>query len=182
MRHRTFVLAGLVALVSAALLGAAPRARATTVSVQPPDTSVTVGDVFNVRIVTDAFPDLKGFEVIFSYDPTKVQLLGADPGDVLTSSGNPYSAFLVPDNTAPADSAWYDAAMLIGSTQGPGILDFFKFKALHEGDCPIQCQLVDFRDSDNNRTLPACQSGVVHILGPVPMVRTTWGRLKTHYR
>lgn len=163
-------------------LALASPARATTVSVQPADTLVTVGDTFTVRIVTDAVTDLKAFELIFSFDPTRLQLVGADPGDVLTQSGNPYSAFLVPDDAAPADSAWYDAAMLVGSASGPGILDFFRFKALSIGASGIQCQAVDFRDSQNDRTLPDCVSGAAHVAGAVPARRTSWGRVLGCYR
>src|SRR6185503_1246379 len=119
---------------------AAQPARAVTVSIDPPDTTVIVGSTFGIRVVTDAFPDLKAFSVIFQYNPSVLQLLGASPGDVLTNSGNPFSAFLVPDFTAPADSAWYDAAMLVGSTSGPGILNFFTFKALQVGVSLIECR------------------------------------------
>jgi hypothetical protein len=44
------------------------------------------------------------------------------------------------------------------------------------------CQLVDFRDSNNNRTLPNCVGGMVHVVGPVPALKETWGRLKSLYR
>jgi hypothetical protein len=160
----------------------ARSARAVTVSIDPPDTTVIVGTTFSVRVTTDAFSDLKAFSVIFQYNPSVLQLVGASPGDVLTSSGNPYSAFLVPDNTAPADSAWYDAALLIGSTSGPGILNFFTFKALQTGVSLIECRLVDFRDSQNVQTLPACVGGRVEVTGPTPARRGTWGRIKTLYR
>jgi hypothetical protein len=169
-------------LVVAALLALPAWARAVTVSVVPADTTVTIGGSFSLRLVTDAFPDLKGFETIHSFDASKLQLTGANPGDVLTSSGNPYSAFLVPDSAPPPDSAWYDAAMLVGSSAGPGILVFLNFNAVSVGDCPIVCQLVDFRDSNNNRTLPNCVGGMVHIVGPVPARKETWGRIKSLYR
>lgn len=182
MRSRYSLSLGLLAGLALALAMAVAPAQAVTVSVQPPDTTVYVNDQFALRIETTAFPDLKGFELIFSYDPTLVQFMGADPGDVLTGSGNPFSAYLVPDFAAPADSIWYDAAMLVGSTQGPGILAFFKFKALAIGDCPIQCRFVDYRDSFNNQTLPDCVGGMVHIISPVPARRSTWGSLKTLYR
>jgi hypothetical protein len=79
---------------------------------------------------------------------------------------------------------YYDAAMLIGSTQGPGILAFFTFKALAPIQSPIACRLVDFRDSQNNQTLPTCVDGRIVVLPvcPTPTQSTTWGRIKTHYR
>ena len=164
-----------------ALVAAAPAA-AVTVGPVPPDTTVNVSDVFDIRIVTDAFPDLKGFSVIYRYDPTMLQLISASPGDVLTSSGNPFVAQLVSDYTAPADSAWYDAAMLVGTTQGPGILNFFRFKALAIGVTFLECRLVDFRDSQNVQTLPLCNTGRVVVVGPTPVRPATWGRIKSLYR
>jgi len=170
----------LVCILSASF--AAHPARAVTVAIDPSDTTVFVGSIFGVRVTTDAFPDLKAFSVIFQYNPAVLQLLGASPGDVLTSSGNPFSAFLVPDYTAPADTAWYDAAMLVGSTSGPGILNFFTFKALQVGVSFIECRLVDFRDSQNQQTLPACVRGRVEVTAPTPVKLGTWGRIKTIYR
>ena len=177
-RHHIIVLA-IALLVAAGLTG---HARATAVSVQPPDTTVNVDDEFALRIVTTSFTDLKGFDIVFSYDPTRLQFLGADPGDVLTGSGCSYAVYVVPDFAPPADSAWYNAAVLVGSTSGPGILSFYRFKALAKGQSPVTCQLVDFRDSYNVRYLPDCVSGLVRITGPVPARPATWGRLKTLYR
>lgn len=170
------------ALLAALALALPTVAGAVTVSVQPADTTVTVGDTFTLRVVTGAFPDLKGFQTIHGYTPTLLAFLGASPGDVLTAPGQPFSAFVVPDVSAPADSAWYDAALLNGSSQGPGVLVFHTFTALAQGDCPIVCRGVDFRDSFNARTVPACVDGMVHIVGPVPAAAPTWGRIKTLYR
>jgi hypothetical protein len=162
-------------------VAAALPARAVTVSVAPADTTLTCGVPFTVRITVDAVPDLKGFELVFSFDPAKLQFLGVEPGDVLTRSGNPFFAYLVPD-AAPPDTVWYDAAMLAGSSSGPGILAFFRFKGLAEGESPLQCERVDFRDSNNAQTLPACVNGVVRITGPTPARPASWGRIKTLYR
>ena len=169
-------------LLLAALPMPAARSGAVTVSVVPAETTVTVGDAFTLRVVTGAFPDLKGFETIHAFDASRITLLGADPGDVLTSPGGAFSAFLVPDVSAPADSAWYDAAILDGSSAGPGILAFLRFHADAVGDAAITCRLADFRDSNNARTLAACEGAVVHVAGPVPARRGTWGRIRTLYR
>ncbi len=154
-------------------LAFAPRAGgAVTVSVDPPDTTVNVGDEFVVRFVTDAFPDLKGFELVFPYDATRLLLVSAYEGEVLTSPGGAYAAFLVPDVTPPADTLRYDAAMLEGTAQGPGVLVYARFKALAAGDAAVSCGSVDFRDSNNAQTIPACAGAVVHIGAPAaPLVR-----------
>jgi len=170
-------------LAASFLLGlAAMPAHAVTVSIAPPETTVTVGDDFYVRSVTTAFPDLKAFHLIYSFSSTIITSITVDPGDVLTQSGNPYSAFPGPDNTTPTGSIQYDAAMLTGSSAGPGILGFFKFHAAVIGDSPVQCVTVDFRDSNNVQTLPACVSGLVHVVGVVPVRASTWARLKVLYR
>jgi hypothetical protein len=169
-------------VIAAAAFCAARPASAQTVQVSPPDTTVTIGNTFWIRVTTTAVSDLKAYELIFQFDPTVIKLLGASPGEVLTSAPGPYSAFLLSDHTAPADSAWYDAAMLTGSASGPGNLVYFHFKAVGEGVSLIQCRLVDFRDSANHQTLPACVGGRVVVVGITGAPRYTWGRLKTTYR
>jgi hypothetical protein len=159
----------------------AASARATTVTVSPSDTTVTLGANFMLRIVTDAFPDLKAYELIYKYGGT-ITYLGPIAGDVLTGTGQPYTVNDVPDAVAPADTAWTDCAQLVTSTAGPGVLLYLRFHAQSLGDSPIQCLLVDFRDSQNTQTLPACSGGIVRVRGPVPARTTTWGRLKTIYR
>jgi hypothetical protein len=178
---RHHVLASIWLITLAALAFALP-ASAVTVSVEPADTTVTVGDTFTLRVVTDAFPALKGFQTIHAYDPALIGYLSSSPGDVLTLPGQPFSAFVVPDAAAPADSVWYDAALLNGSAQGPGILVVHTFIALAEGDCPVVCEGADFRDPDNAQTIPACLDAMVHIVGPVPAAASSWGRIKTLYR
>jgi len=157
-------------------------ARAVTVGVAPADTSVYLGDVFALRTVTSEFADLKGFDLLFSFDPAKLQFLGADAGDVLTGTGRLYADYTLVAHGVVADTVLYDAAMLNGATAGPGILVSFRFKALAVGTTPIQCQKVDFRDSNNAITLPDCTGGLVHVLTATPVRVTSWGKVKTFYR
>lgn len=172
----------MIGLAALAIMALAGPAAAVTVGPSPTDTTLTIGDIFDIRIATDAFPDLKGFSVIYQYNPAVLELIGASPGDVLTGSANPFTALLVPDYAAPADSAWYDAAMLIGTTQGPGILNFFRFRARDIGESLLICRLVDFRDSQNHQTLPACTPGRVVVTGPTRSTPTSWGKIKAFYR
>src|SRR5262249_1485776 len=133
------------------------------------------------RIQCDAFPDLKAYQLIHKYG-SGLQYLGPLAGDVLFADANPYTVNSVPDAAAPADTAWTDVAKLFSSTTGPAVLLYLKFKAVGQGGLPIQCLHVDFRDSFNNQTLPACLPGLVRVEGPVPVRRTTWGRVKGIYR
>ena len=51
-------------------LGAwAPGASAVTASVAPSDTTVGLGNTFSIRVESDAFPDLKAYQLIFGYIP-----------------------------------------------------------------------------------------------------------------
>jgi hypothetical protein len=170
-----------IGLACLAMALVATSARAVTVSVSPADTTVTVGDSFLIRVVTDAFPDLKAYELIHGYGPV-LEYDGSIAGDVLTGNGQPYTVNDVPDTTAPADTAEVDCAQLLTSTSGPGVLIYYKFKALAVGVSPIQCLNVDFRNSHNDVTIPDCVSGLVHVTSPVPVRRETWGRLKAVYR
>ncbi len=170
----------LFALVAfAALPGAASAA---AVAVVPSDTTLSVGDDFYIRVEADAFSDLKAYELIFQFDPTIVQLLGALPGNVIADDGDPYFGTLVNEVSAPQDSAWYNAAMLTGATQGPGVLVYFHFKALVMGVSPLDCRKVDYRDSNNVQTLPGCSSGIIRVVGVTETRQHSWGRLKNLYR
>jgi len=183
MTDSTFRRLGLAATLALGLVaGAASGARAVTVSVVPPDTSVAVGDVCVLRVVTTAFTDLKAFQFIYGFAPTVIKLQGIDPGEVLTGSGRSFYGYWLPDNVAPADTAWYDAAMLDGTSAGPGILAYLTFKAVALGVSPVDCRWVDFRDSYNVQTLPVCESGLVRVVPPVAVRAGSWGRLKTLYR
>jgi hypothetical protein len=171
---------GLALAVS--LLASTPS-RAVTVTVEPADTTVTVGATFSLRVVSTAFADLKGYQLIHSFDSSRLSLVEILPGDVLTGTGRPYAAYPLADEGAPVDSTWLDAAMLEGNTSAPGVLAYLRFTALElKGDALIQCEHVELRDSNNAWTYPDCVGGVVHVAGPVPVRRPTWGELKSTYR
>jgi hypothetical protein len=163
---------------------AMPRgASAAAVVVAPSDTMVSCGDDFYIRVEADAFSDLKGYELIFQYDPTILQLIGKIDGDVLTDDGDPYFGTLVNEVSAPQDTAWYNAAMLTGSTQGPGVLVYFHFQALNvQGLSTLDCRRVDYRDSNNVQTLPGCTGGIIRVACVTETKKETWGRLKSVYR
>jgi hypothetical protein len=168
-------------IVACGLALVASSAHAVTVSVVPSDTTVTLGSIFEVRVVTDAFPDLKAYELVYHYG-AGLEYDGSRAGDVLTGSGQPYTVNDVPDVAAPADTAEVDCAQLLTSTSGPGVLIYYKFKATAVGVTPIDCLSVDFRNSHNDPTIPDCAGGTVHVTAPVPVERKTWGRMKAIYR
>ena len=182
MRH-VFVAFILGALGMAGLAGlTAGPAGAATVSIVPPDTAVVIGSTFTLRVVTDAVTDLQAYQLIYGFDSGVIQFLGASPGEVLTGSGFSYSGFVLPDHVAPVDSVWYDAAILGGSTSGAGVLVYLQFKALTVGIAHVNCLHVEFRDSQNDPTFPACVGGRVVVVGITDSKEHTWGRLRRMYR
>jgi Cohesin domain len=177
MRH---IATALTTLVLALLL--VPAARAVTVSIQPADTTVAPGDTVSLRVVVTDFPDLKAYQLIHGFDPAHLASLAVLPGDLLTGSGQAYAAYSVPCVATPADSTWLDAAMLDGSTAGPGVLGYLVFKATTTGTANITCQHVELRNSLNVATLPDCAGAVVRIVAATPTRRSSWGSVKAAYR
>jgi len=164
------------AWLGALVLLAAPReALAVTVSITPSDTTVAVGDSVEVRFLVDAFADLKGFELVFPYDASRLELLTAAPGEVLTSPGGAYAAFLIPDVTAPADTFRYDGVMLDGTAQGPGILVYARFRVLGSGNAAISCGSSDLRNSLNQSTAAGCAGATVHSRTPDVRISQIYG-------
>jgi hypothetical protein len=177
--HLPALVAGAIAL----FVLAAPRdAHAVTVSVAPNDTTVDLGNVLSVRVLTGAVSNLKAYRLQFGFDPAVLQFQGAVAGEVLTSSGNPFTIQVVADAAAPTDTAHVDCAQLVGTASGPGVLVYLQFKAVGFGDSPIACDGADFRDPLNVSTLPGCAPGVVHVVHPTPGLPASWGRLKGAYR
>lgn len=179
MRAAPFLVVLALVALAAALT---PPARAAELRLEPADTTVTVGDTFTLRVVCDAVTDLKGLQTAYSYPAPRLQLLAMTAGAVITDAGGDWFAYVLPDVAAPADTAWMDGAVLDGSTQGPGVVAYVQFKALTEGDAPLACVLAEMRDSNNAPLSPTCVAGIVRILGPVPVARRSWGRLKSAYR
>src|SRR5512132_2355778 len=105
-----------LALLGLPLILSAPLARAASVAVVPADTTVMLGDTFSLRVEAGAFADLKAYELIFSYDNTLLQYLGATAGDVLTGAGGAYTVQPLTPVSPPPFTAGVDCALLNGST------------------------------------------------------------------
>lgn len=173
---------GLAMTLGLSIAPGPPAAQAVTVSVSPNDTTVDIGNTFTLRVVTDAFANLKAYQLLFGFNPAILQFTGATAGDVLTGSGNPYTMQVVPDVTAPTDTAHVDCAQLVGTTSGPGVLVYFTFQALAAGNSPIPCDGADFRDPFNVQTIPGCNPGIVRVVSPTPARPMSWGGVKAIYR
>jgi len=169
-------------LLFAALAFVATRAHAVSVTIVPADTSVSVGDTLTLRVVATAFPDLKGYQLIQTYDPLHLASVEVRAGDVLTGAPGAWTAYVIPPASSPADSTWLDAAMLDGSTSTPGVLEYLVFRATATGLAHVDCEHTEFRDSQNAWTYPDCTGAVIHVGGPTATRRPSWGQLKAAYR
>jgi len=168
----------------ALLLGAVavPNPRAASLTIAPAETTVTVGDSFTLRVLVDAVPDLKGADLVYGYTPARLSFTSALMGGALAGIGGSSIDFLLPDVTAPADSVIYDAARLTGTGSGPGVVVFLTFASHTQGNATVNCLSSDLRDSNNAPLDPSCAGALIHILGPVPTLATSWTRLKARYR
>lgn len=172
-RLRCFVFAALALAAS----GPVPAAAA-SFTIVPAETTVTVGDTFTLRLTCDAVADLKGFQAAFTFPAARLQFVGMPPGELLTDPPGDWFATLLPDVTAPVDTAWMDAARLDGSVAGPGVVAYLTLKALTIGDAGLTCVQAEMRDSNNAPLAPGCAAALVHVVGPVPTARRSWGALK----
>jgi len=157
-------------------------ATAAVLSVAPAETTVIVGDIFQLRVTLDAVPDLKGCDLIYGFTNTRLQFLSALAGDIVAGPIGSYFDYVLPDVTAPVDSIWYDGARLSGTGSGPGVVVFLKFKATTLGDAHVGGKTTDVGDSVNQMLVHSCTNGLVHIVGPTPVRPASWGRVKWIYR
>ncbi len=164
------------------LVLAVPTAHAASLTIAPAETTVTIGDSFTLRVVIDAVPDLKGADLIYGYTPARLTFTSAQVGDALTGLGGAIFDTVLPDVTAPPDSVWYDAARLTGTGSGPGVVAFLEFGTHSQGNATVNCLFIDLRDSANAPLSSSCAGALIHVIGPVPVRPTTWGRVKAHYR
>lgn len=180
MMLRALLIAPLVTLLIG--IAAVPASHAAALTIAPAETSVTIGDSFTLRVEIDAVDDLKGATLVYGYTAGRLSFTSAQVGDALAGLGGGTFDFQYPDITAPADSVWYDAARLLGTGSGPGVVAFLTFDTHTQGNATIDCLDIDLRDSANAPLLPTCAGALVHVIGPVPVLPTSWGRVKARYR
>jgi len=156
--------------------------RAAALSVAPAETTLTVGDSFTLRVLVDAVPDLKGADLVYGYTPGRLTFTAEQVGGALQGFGGSVFEFVLPEVTAPPDSVWYDAARLSGTGSGPGVVVFLTFQTHTQGNATLNCLFADLRNSVNAPLSPSCAGALIHVVGPVPTLPTTWTRLKARYR
>lgn len=168
------------ALFSAALvlsLSLPAAAQVVHVCFEPADTTVALGDVFTVRVTADGpVADLKGYLARGTYNPSVLTLLSTTPGSVLTGK----LATFIP-YAAPPDTLGFDAAVLIGTTQGPGTLGYFQFQATAPGICDLILTEIQMRNSLNQPYSVVLCNGRVRVVTVTPTQHLTWGEIKSRH-
>ncbi len=170
---------GMTALVAVLLLGQAQRVSAQTVHVcfEPADTTVALGDIVTVRVTTDGPPaDLKGYLVRGTHNTAVLTLQATLAGSVL----NGKLATFIP-YTAPPDTLGFDAAVLVGNTQGPGTLGYFQFQATAPGICDLIMTQVLMRNSLNQPYTIAFCNGRIRVISVTPTQSVSWGEVKARH-
>lgn len=169
------------ALCAAALLltlSLPAAAQVVHVCFEPADTTVALGDFVTVRVTADGpAADLKGYLARGTYNTSVLTLQATTPGSVLTGK----LATFIP-YTAPPDTLGFDAAVLIGTTQGPGTLGYFQFQATAPGICDLILTEILMRNSLNQPYSVALCNGRVRVVTVTPTQQLTWGEIKARHQ
>ncbi len=145
-------------------MGVHGAARAVTVCVVPADSVIPYGAPVTVRVTADGpTTDLKGYSIRLTYAPSVLGSPVTAGGDVLAS----VTHFFVPYG-APPDTIGFDAAVLVGTTGGPGTLGTFELSGLTPGVSVFHLTFADLRDSHNNQFPVTMCDGKVTVLPPPP--------------
>ena len=147
------------------------------------DVCVPGDDTLTVRVTVDAEAlDLKGFSLVFEFDPLVVDLESVEPGSLLVAGGCANHFFEHLNSSAPGDSIAIDGAWLGCSVSGPGVIAEIRFTGLNPGTSPLLWRTTTLRDSQNADIVHSGQDGLIEVLCPTSVVRSSWGQLKAVYR
>lgn len=167
----------------AVILAGAPVAHA-QVSLSFAPLHSTFCDTATVDVTVDgAAADLRGFSLVFEFDPTIVQPISVARGALMT--GAPCGSFLSWLNIAAVgDSIAVDGATLGCSMTGPGSILRFRFvPGAFTGTSPLRCRHGLLRDSLNQPVAFTSVAGsLMHPCVPIEVAPHTWSRVKTHFR
>ena len=83
--------------------------------------------------------------------------------------------------TAPPDTLGFDAAVLVGNTQGPGTLGYFQFQATAPGICDLIMTQVLMRNSLNQPYTIAFCNGRIRVISVTPTQSVSWGEVKARH-
>lgn len=169
-------------VVSPAALARSPTAAILTLD--PLAATVAVGDKATVDIVVRGVTDLYGIQLTLNFDPSKVEVLDADPattGVQITRGTCPQPDFWVrngADNVTGVVS--YTVAALNPSPpcNGDGVVASIEFRGLDEGDSALHFSHWILADPDGEPIDSSAQDGTLSVQAKVrvflPIVLRNW--------
>lgn len=144
----------------------------------------TFCDTATVDVTVDAAAtDLRGFSLVFEFDPNIVQPVSAARGALMT--GAPCGSFLSWLNIAAVgDSIAVDGATLGCSMAGPGSILRFRFvPGAFTGTSPLRCRRGVMRDALNQSVPFTGMAGsLTHPCVPIDVAPGSWTQIKRRYR
>lgn len=137
-----------------------PTAFSTTTNlfIDPPKTTVLLGETFSINITVSNVPDLKGWELKLYYRST-LNATNITEGPFLQSGGNP-TFFLIQELDAPFNSThnriWIASAILgnVSGVSGSGTLATITFNVTRDGNSTLHLSDTDLRDSTIVYSIP----------------------------
>jgi hypothetical protein len=150
-----------------------------TLSVQPDSAIVDLGSEFRLGFyLGEDTTDLMGYNVVFSYDPGRLEIVSIEEG--FMPAGSSEDTFF---HSSSGDSTVeINGAVLGGVVQTPGYIFTVVFKGIKEGKVYIEIEDSDIRDDSNTAIPHTTERGVVIIVPDVPVQESSWGGLKARFR
>jgi|GEM_PF-3044625 len=130
------------------ILSFTARAQMGLLTTDPTDTTVELGETFNLDVVVDEnMVGLKGYDIKITFNPSVLSLETVTEGPLLPSGGTTFFAW----QTLGPDTVQTTAAVLehLVHVDGPGVLFTVRFQSIAYGSSPIHFALDVLRDSLN---------------------------------
>jgi hypothetical protein len=141
-----------------------------------PSSALQIGEGFEVPVVLRNNPGtVKGMHFVVSYDRSRLEFVGVDQGEQLKEASHP----LFFDGRDRDGTVDVSLALLGGETAigGSGEIATIRFRLLQSADVSLGFDLVDLRDSKNQR-LSADQGDMEYEV--TPLVPTAYSLSQNH--
>jgi hypothetical protein len=151
---RSVIRSAALALILAVLAAPGPASAVPTVYLEPVDTTVSVGQEFDVRLmINDEADTISNFQVIIRFDPNILQMVGVEEGSLYVTAG--YETFFHVEEESLG--TWEIFEVIFPYTSfilTPGELAVIRFGALANGETPIQFLSAVVMDIDRVEIQP----------------------------
>jgi hypothetical protein len=169
---------GAILLLLVGLVGS-PAVMATTVSIQPPSSTYSVGDSFSLSINISDVTDLYAFQFDIGFSPSILAAMGISEGTFL--SGGVRTTNYIPgtiDNITGTVTFTADTLQdMIPGVMGSGSLATIDFNALDMGTSVVSLSNVILLDSNGNYISASIENGNITVnpaVIPAPEPGVLW--------